>query len=168
MVSLPCHSEGCVITAIFKCLFVYMQVHAHIREVCAHTSVHIYVCAHIHACACMCGMCTYVCAHIHGVYTYMCAHLCVLCAHTCMHMYVWCVHIHACTDWKSTDFLVYHPLLYPLRQSLSLNLELVFSHLDWKPASPSNLHVPGTEVTGMCGIHGLSHGCWDPTSGPHG
>lgn len=77
--------------------------------------------------------------HVHAY-----IHVCVAYEHTCMH--------------RPEEHIRFPPPS-PFEVGLSLNLELMLAHLGWKPASPSLLLVPGTEVTGMCRMPGLLHGC---------
>lgn len=50
---------------------------------------------------------------------------------------VLCLCVHMCSMRKTLGVLLYHSLLYPLRQGLSLDLEL-----GWQPASPLIPTVP--------------------------
>lgn len=71
---------------------------------------------------------------------------------------------------RSSRVVICSCLPIPLRQGLSLNLELESSQRGWEPANPSDLPVPtsfGARVTGMLAVPRSFYGYWDPNSGAH-
>lgn len=76
-----------------------------------------------------------------------------------------CICVHAQGPEEVPGVLLNHSLPFPLRQSLSLNLELIFSQLGGKPATLSHLlvfsYIDG-EVTGIKETSSSLHGYTQP------